>query len=119
MPAGYVIAESIRAGSRLEGFPLTLIRIERHTIDNATGAQPSAWTMIHFDFPKDDAARLADALADVLDEPGWYTNFDVDGDKVVIFPRRVMRYRRGDQAARAAAEAYARSLGIPDAQLDW
>jgi hypothetical protein len=38
MPAGYVIAESIRAGSRLEGFPLTLIRIERHTIDNATGA---------------------------------------------------------------------------------
>ena len=119
MPAGYVIAESIRAGSRLEGFPLTLIRIERHTIDNATGDQPSAWTMIQFEFPTEEAERLATALAAVLDEPGWYTNFDVDGDKVVIFPRRVMRYRRADQPGRAEAEAYARSLGIPDAQLDW
>jgi hypothetical protein len=75
--------------------------------------------MIHFVSPNDDTERMANALADVLDEPGWYTNFDVDGDKVVIFPRRVMRYRRADQPARAEAEAYARSLGIPDAQLDW
>ena len=119
MPAGYVIAESIRPGSWLEGFPFTPTRIERHMVDSASGDQPSAWTMIHFAFPTDEAERLATALAAVLDEPGWYTNFDVDGDKVVIFPRRVMRYRREDQAARAEAEAYARSLGIPDAQLDW
>jgi hypothetical protein len=119
MPAGYVIAESMRPGSRLEGFPFTPTRVERSTVDTATGDQPSAWTMIHFEFPTDGAERLAIALATVLDEPGWYTDFGVDGDKVVIFPRRVMRYRRADQAARAEAEAYARSLGIPDTQLDW
>jgi hypothetical protein len=119
MPAGYIIAESIRPGSRLEGFPVTLTRIERYTVDNGTDEQPSAWTIIHFDFPEDHAERLANALADVLDEAGWYTNFDVDGDTVVIFPRHVKRYRRGDQAARAAAEQHARALGIPQAQLDW
>lgn len=101
MPAGYVIAESIRPGSRLEGFPFTLTRIERSTVDTATGDQPSAWTMIQFEFPTEEAERLATALAAVLDEPGWYTNFDVDGDKVVIFPRRVMRYRRADEPVRA------------------
>ena len=105
MPAGYVIAESIRPGSRLEGFPFTLTRIERSTVDTATGDQPSAWTMIQFEFPTEEAERLATALAAVLDEPGWYTNFDVDGDKVVIFPRRDT-----DEPARAEAEAYARSL---------
>ena len=107
------------AGVPAGRLPFTLTRIERSTVDTATDDQPSAWTMIHFEFPTDEAERLATALAAVLDEPGWYTNFDVDGDKVVIFPRRVMRYRRADQAARAEAEAYARSLGIPNAQLDW
>jgi hypothetical protein len=81
----YIIAESMRPGARLDRFHLTPARIE----------------------------RLADALADVLDERGWYTDFELDGDKVVIFPHRIVRYRRGDRAARAEAEAYRRSLGIP------
>jgi hypothetical protein len=119
MLTGYIIAESLRPGSGLDGFPLTLTRIDRYPVENATADQPSVWTMIGFEFPEDEAERLASALADVLDEPGWYTNLELDGNKVVIFPHRIVRYRRGDQAARAEAEAYARSLGIPDAQLDW
>ncbi|MBA3286894.1 MAG: hypothetical protein H0U21_02550 [Acidimicrobiia bacterium] len=118
MPAGYVIAESVRVGARLEGFSFTLIRVERHLIEDATTDQPSVWTMIHFEFPEHEAERLADALAEVLDGP-WYANFDSDGDTFVIFPSRVVRYRREDDAARAEAEAYARTLGIPDDQLDW
>jgi len=119
MPAGYVIAESIRPGSQLEGNAFTLTRIERYSVDNATSDQPSAWTMIHFEFPEDRSESVANALADVLDTPGWYTNFDTLDDKVVIFPGRVFRYPRGDEAAHAEAEAYAMSLGIPAPQLDW
>ena len=78
MPAGYVIAESIRPGSRLEGFSLTLTSIERYPVDSAIDQQPSAWTMLHLEFPQDQAERLARALADVLDEPGWCSSFDVD-----------------------------------------
>jgi hypothetical protein len=119
LPAGYIIAESIRPGSRLEGFALTLTRVERYSVDTATDDQPAAWTMIHFEFPEDQAGSVADALADVLDKPGWYTNFDTDEDEIVIFPGRVFRYPRGDQGSRAEAEAYARTVGIPATQLDW
>lgn len=119
MPAGYIIAESIRPGSQLQGFAFALTSIERYAVDNATDDQPTAWTMIHFEFPEEQAASVAAALAGVLDEPGWYTNFDTPEDEVVIFPGRVFRYPRGDQAARAEAEAHARSLSIPASQLDW
>lgn len=119
MPAGYVIAESIRPGSKLEGFAFTLTRIERYTVGDATDDQPAAWTMIHFKFMQDQAESVASALADVLDTPGWYTNFDTEEDKVVIFPGRVFRYPRDDQAARAQVEAYAATLDIPAPQRGW
>lgn len=119
VPAGYIIAESMRPESQLDGSSFTLTSIERYTVDNATDDQPTAWTMIHFEFPENQAESVAHALADVLNERGWYTNFDTDDDKVVIFPQRVFRYPRGDLAARADAEAYARTLGIPAPQLDW
>ena len=119
MPAGYLIAESMRPGSTLEGFALTLTRIERYTVDNATEQQPAAWTMVHFEFPEDQAKSVANALADVLDTPGWYTNFDTDEETIVIFPGRVFRYPHDDKAARTEAEAYAATLDIPAAQRDW
>jgi hypothetical protein len=119
MPAGYVIAESMRPGSQLEGNAFTLNRINRYKVDNPTDDQPSAWTMIHFDFPEDQAESVANALADVLDSPGWYTNFDTHDDTFVIFPGRVFRYPRGDHAARTEAEAFAVTLGIPAPQIDW
>ena len=34
MPAGYVIAESMRPGSQLEGNAFTLNRINRYKVDN-------------------------------------------------------------------------------------
>jgi hypothetical protein len=37
----------------------------------------------------------------------------------VVFPGRVFRYPRRNQAGRAAAEAHGRLLSIPEQQLDW
>jgi hypothetical protein len=37
----------------------------------------------------------------------------------VVFSGRIFRYRRGDRSERAKVEAYARSIGVPDEQLDW
>lgn len=119
MPAGYVIAESIRPGSQLKVSGSTLDRIERRTVDSPTRDQPATWTMIHFEFPESQADSIASALADVLDSPGWYANFDTADDTVVVFPGRVFRYPRGDSAARADAEAFAVTIGIPASQLDW
>lgn len=120
MALGYVLVESMRPGARLEGLPLTLRRIERHAVRNATPDQPSVWTTVEFDFPGEDAGRLADALAGVLDgQGGWYSHFNVDGETFVIYAGRVFRYTSGDRAARVEAEEYGRSVGVTEQQLDW
>ena len=37
----------------------------------------------------------------------------------MVFPGRVFRYRRGDVAARQAAQEHGRRCGVPESQLDW
>lgn len=75
---------------------------------------------MEFEVSEDEAATLAGRLAELLDEgPGWYVDFHSAGESFVVFPGRVFRYPRGDRRGRSEAEAYGRSIGIPDAQLDW
>jgi len=120
MARGYVLAESMRPGTRLEGLPLTLRAIERSVATTATADQPSVWTALEFDFPDEEAARIADALAAVLDaHGGWYSHFTVGGETFVIYADRVFRYASGNEAERADAQAHGRTLGVPEPQLDW
>jgi len=120
MISGYIIAESMRTGSRLSGIPLELTKIERHAVANATVEQPSVWTMIEFEFAESDAERMIAALAEALEERGgWYSELSLGGEKIVIFAGRVFRYTPGDEAARAEAQAYGREHGVPEPQLDW
>ena len=120
MARGYVLVESMRPGTRLEGLPLTLSKIERYPVPDATSDQPSVWTTVEFQFPDDEADRLAEALAAVLDEHGgWYSHFNVHGETFVVYAGRVFCYPSGDRARRAEAEEHGRSVGVPEAQLDW
>lgn len=120
MALGYVLVESMRPGTRLEGLPLVLTKIERYPVRDATPNQPSVWTTVEFQFADKDAGRLAEALAGVLDEHGgWYTHFNVDGKTFVIYAGRIFRYPSGDADGRTAAVAYGRTVGVPESQLDW
>jgi hypothetical protein len=120
MALGYVLVESMRPGTRLEGLPLTLTKIERYPVRNATADQPTVWTTVEFQFPEEEARRLAEALAGVLEERGgWYSHFNVNGETFVVYAGRVFRYASGDKAGRAEAEEYGRLVGVPDSQLDW
>jgi hypothetical protein len=66
------------------------------------------------------ADALAAALGDALSEKGgWYCDFRSADETFVVFAGRSFRYRRGDAAARADAEEFGRSVGVPEAQLDW
>jgi hypothetical protein len=123
MAAGILIAESIRTGATL-GVPMTLNEIERVEATNLSARQrkaglPTRWTLLHFAVADDDAERLAEALADALDDTGWYADFRTARETFVVFAGRVFRYAAGDGAGRSRAEAYARAHGVPDAQLDW
>ena len=46
-------------------------------------------------------------------------NFQSPAEALVVYPGKIFRYPRGDQAGRAEAQAYGRQLAIPGPQLDW
>jgi hypothetical protein len=114
--SGALICESIRVGAELVGLPLTVTKVERIRVED----EPQPWTVIYFDVPAVRVDDLAAALSRVLErEGGWYCDFRSDDEVFVVFGDRVFRYRRGDRAARSAVEDYARSVGVPEDQIDW
>jgi hypothetical protein len=63
---------------------------------------------------------LARSLAEtLLREGGWYADFSVGNDHVVVFADRVFRYERGDRKERRKIEEYAAAVGVPLQQIDW
>ena len=119
MIKGVLVAESLRTGCSLADVRLVVLSITRTDPANVTSVQPSTWTLIKFEADDAEAPMLSDQLANVLDGPGWYADFHTDTESFVVFPHRVFRYLRGDEYERRLAEDYARSLGIPESQLDW
>jgi hypothetical protein len=118
MVRGVIVAESLRLGAVIQDIPLTVHKLER--INAGLGEQPPQWTLISFEAADDDADRLAEALSDALEvRHGWYADFHSDSHVTVVFSGRIFHYRRGDQSERAEVEEYARSVGVPDEQLDW
>src|SRR5579875_1916585 len=111
---GTLITESLRTGSTLDGLNLTVRKIARYAPGATTEDQPAIWTAIDFELADGDADPLAGALAAVLDEPGWYANFQSPEMAFVVFRDKVFRYPRGDPAGRASAQEHGRSRGVPE-----
>ena len=121
MLRGALLAESLRVDAPFELAGLTLVRVLRQDVSqSATPDQPPMWTLLEFEAEDHVAGQLADALAGALmAEGGWYANFTVGEEHVVVFAERIFRYQRGDGSARAEVEAYARQVGVPAHQMDW
>jgi hypothetical protein len=137
MLTGRLLAESLRVGADLAVADLPVVRIGRHDVSNSTtpsdgsdpagdsprgaiAGQPRIWTFLDFEAPDDRADDLAHALAAALQtETGWWADFVVGADHVVVFAGRVFRDRIGDTSARAEAVAWGRASGTPEHQLDW
>jgi hypothetical protein len=118
--AGTLIAESLRVGSVLEDIALTVAKISRSDLGDVAAGQPLTWTFVEFDAADEDANRLASALERVLERPGgWYCDFHNDQETFVVFAGGTFRYPHGDESGRGEAAEYARSVGVPEAQLDW
>jgi len=98
---------------------LRVIKTETWQVGNAAEGQPPVWTALSFEAPVGQADAITEALSGALKERGWYINASTDALVYVIFPRKVFRYPKGDGAQRAVAQAYARSVGVPESQLDW
>ena len=117
---GTLIAESLRRDCALDGVPLRVGKISRADVGDTTAGQPLTWTLIEFEVEDGAVEDLAAALSRSLDPSGgWYCDFRTADETFVVFGGRTFRYRRGDRERRAEAEEYGRSVGVPDAQLDW
>lgn len=118
---GSLIGDSLRTDAELrpDGWRITRIwRIDQS--DSAGPGQPTEWTVIDFEADDDQADDLAEALSSNLKrEGGWYADFRVGDDHVVVFAGKVFRYGRGDAAGREEAMRYGESVGVPRHQLDW
>ena len=120
MLSGTLLAESIRVGSELSIDGLTVSKIFRKDFPDEPPGMPTTWTFIEFQAEDERADEIAQKLADVLTaQGGWFADFGVGGDHVVIFAGKVFRYRNGDEAGRAEATEYGLSVGCPADQLDW
>jgi hypothetical protein len=118
--AGALIAESLRIGAVLDHLDVTVRKISRADVGDVEAHQPLSWTFVEFEAADEEAPRLAAAFREALDaDIGWYCDFRTTSETFVVFSGRVFRYPRGDRDGRSEAEAYARSVGVPDAQLDW
>ena len=118
--AGGLIAESLRIGAVLDDLGLTVRKISRANVGDVDAGQPLTWTFLDFEAPDEDALRLAAALSESLDPTlGWYCDFRTAHETFVVFGGRIFHYPRGDRTRRSEAEAYARSVGVPDPQIDW
>src|SRR5579884_2810981 len=108
------------AGSEdLLGLNLTVHRISKYRASGTTPEQPGIWTVLEFSAEEADGPALAEAFAGVLDQPGWYVNFQSRTESFIVCPGRIFRYPRGDAAGRAEAQDYGRKAGIPEPQLGW
>jgi len=77
------------------------------------------WTATYFEGDEAEADETAALISRAMKDLYWYANIHLPVDEIVIFARRVFRYRRGDADARRAPEDYARLLGVPEHQIDW
>lgn len=117
---GTLIAESLRVGTNLENLKLTVRKISRVRPEGTAADQPKIWTLLDFEAAEAEADDLAQAFARGLDDqPSWYVDFRSLAETFVVFPGRIFRYQRGDDAGRSETQAYGRQLAIPEAQLDW
>jgi hypothetical protein len=121
---GTLIAESVVVGGTLDGLDVVLRGTERVEPQDVSAEQraagvPPRWTLLRLELPDAAVPALARALAGVIVERGWYADLQTAEETFVVIAGHVFRYPIGDRAGRAAAEAYAREHGVPDAQLDW
>ncbi|MFC7274910.1 hypothetical protein ACFQS1_13015 [Paractinoplanes rhizophilus] len=121
MLRGRLLTESLRVGGEVRVASLRVVRLSREDVSASTSpAQPGIWTFVDFEAPDEAADDLAAALAGALiGDQGWYADFEVGDDHVVVFAGRVFRYVKGDEAGRKAAVEYGRATGVPEHQWDW
>src|SRR5260370_3586330 len=120
MIEGILLGESVRVDRPFEGVSLTVKKVSRSHAGDIEAGQPMTWTFIHFEAPDDEADTLAVALSGCLDpESGWYCDFRTNSETFDMLANRIFDCPRGNPKRRREVEAYGRTVGVPETELDW
>jgi hypothetical protein len=114
---GLLLKESLAVEEILERLHVT--KVELWEVKNAVSWQPKVWTAVSFEVEDSQAEEISQALSRAFKPQAWYINASTQTDVYVIFPNKVFKYRKGDQAHREEAKRFGRSIGVPESQLDW
>nr|WP_231929246.1 hypothetical protein [Micromonospora inositola] len=82
--------------------------------DLAVGEVPPSWRNM-----TGQERQLAQQLAASLRPGRWYADYATGSIRWVVFAGRIFKYPRADRDGYAEAAEAARSVGVPQAQLDW
>jgi hypothetical protein len=114
---GLLLQESLEDTSILDRLNVTKVEIWEPGDRGEPGGP--IWTATYFEGDDDAADTTAELISRAMKPSFWYANIHLDVDEIVIFSGKVFRYVRGDAQARKAPEDYARSVGVPEHQIDW
>lgn len=114
---GTIIAESLISDSILN-FVEVKSRDTAELVD-ALPDQPKEINIIVFEVVDEMAGAIADELSRTLKSGHWYADVSHEFDKFVVFPNKIFRFTPKEVDKRQKALDYAKSLGIPESQIDF
>jgi predicted ester cyclase len=114
---GLLLKESLAYDGPLDLVHVTEVTLSR--VRSAVPPQPLWWTRVSFDADAQHAGEILQRFSAALRPTGWYLHCWTATHVSVVFPGRVFKYSRGNQASRDEAIAYGLSVGVPRHQLDW
>lgn len=115
---GVVIEESLRDKAILHTLNITATNVERVTKHHKT-PWLKQWTLHTITVTADQADTVAKQLSESLDDTYWYADFKNNTTHYIIFPHKVFKIDRTQEADYQAATRYGLTLNIPIYQLDF
>jgi hypothetical protein len=114
---GTLVLESLVSDSVLN-FVNVKTRETAELVD-ALADQPKTVTVITFEAGDDMVLAVAEEISRNLASGHWYADIGHEFEKIIIFHNKVVRFTPKETEKRQKAFDYARSLGIPESQIDF
>ncbi len=99
---------------------LNLVKItkeEKWDVDNAADFQPKVWNAVEFE-GEGKVEEIVECMSKAMNSR-WYLNISTNKEEFVVFLNKIFRYSKGNKKGKKKAQEYARSLNIPESQIDW
>jgi GNAT superfamily N-acetyltransferase len=116
VPAGSLVLESLRTTDVLGRLEVVS---RRSVAVRSTSAEPRTWTIVGFELGTAEPDAVAADLQASLRPGPWYVDFQHSGRVYVVFASNRFDYEFGDETTHNLAVVHAKSIGIPDQQIDW